>query len=204
MSPAIARADASRVVDPSQANTKLAPGADNTDDRHAPGNTDNQLPFKRNDRVQDNRFNTPELREKTLAPVNDRRAPFEMTETREKTIIDRKEFPKPEVKDRKISPDNNVMFSSQPKGDMVKKYDTVAKYQDRITDAETAASQRQPKLEKRTTFDRVNRFIFHRNGPGENDNPLSTKAGGGTTTSVSGGSQKTLTVPPPPVPPQKK
>ena len=202
--PAVARADASRVVDPSQQNTRLAPSADNTDDRHMPANTANQLPFTRNDRVQDNRFSTPEPREKTLAPVNDRRAPFEMTETREKTVIDRKNFPKPDVRDRKINQDNNVMFSSQPKGDMVKQYDKVAKYQDRLTDAETAAGQRQPKLEKRTTFDKVNRFIFHRNGPGENDNPLSTKAGGGTTTAVSGGSQKTLTVPPPPaLPPQR-
>ncbi len=194
---AASAADPTKVT-PDQQNTQLAPGADNTDTRLTPGNTDNQLPFKRDDRVQNNRFTTPELRDKQLAPVGDRRSPIDVTETREKTIIDRKDFPKPEVRDNKMSPDNAQMFRTQPKGDAIKKYDMVGKYQNRMTDAANASAQRQPKLEKRTTFDKINRFVFRRNGPGEDGNSLVTKAGGGSTAAVSGGAKKTADVPSPP------
>ncbi|HTJ77422.1 MAG TPA: hypothetical protein VL357_00335 [Rariglobus sp.] len=192
------RAEDATKVAPDQQNTQLAPGANNTDTRLAPGNADNQLPFKRDDRVQNSRFSTPELREKKLAPDADKRAPFDMTEAHEKNIIDRKDYPKPDVRENQMSPENKEMFYAQPKGDMLKSYNTVAKYQNRMTDAENAASQRQPKLEKRTTFDKINRFIFKRNGPGENGNPIVTPAGGGTTSTVSGGTQKTASAPPPP------
>jgi hypothetical protein len=196
--PPAARAEDPTKVTPNQQNTQLAPGADNSDTRLAPGNTDNQLPFKRDERVQNNRFTTPELREKQPAPVGDRRAPIDVTETREKTIIDRKDYPKPEVRDNKMSPDNAQMFRTQPTGDSIKKYDMVGKYQNRMTDAANAAAQRQPKLEKRTTFDKINRFVFRRNGPGEDGNSLVTKAGGGPSAAVSGGAKKTMDVPPPP------
>ena len=199
-----ARADDASKIAPSQQNTQLAPGGDNTYNRLAPGNTTNQLPFTRDDRVQNSRFSTPELRDKKLAPIGDRRAPFDMTEAHDKNIIDRKDYPKPDVRDNKMSPDNAQMYRDQPKGDMVKTYDMAAKYQDRISDAATAASQRQPKLEKRTTFDKINRFVFQRNGPGENGNPIVTAAGGGTSASVSGGSQKTQPAPLPPAAPQPK
>jgi len=198
------RADDASKVAPDQQNTRLAPGGDNSDNRLTPGNTNNQLPFKRDDRVQNSRFTTPDLRDKKMDPVGDRRAPFDMTETREKNIIDRKDYPKPGVRDNKMSPDNALMYRDQPKGDRVKTYDMVAKYQDRMADAATAASQRQPKLEKRTTFDKINRFVFQRNGPGENGNPIVTPAGGGTSAAVSGGTQKPQSAPPPPAVPQPK
>lgn len=193
-----ARAEDPNKIAPEQQNTRLAPGPDNNDNRLTPANTDNQLPFKRDERVQNNRFTTPELREKKMAPVGERQAPIDVKETREKTIIDRKDYPKPDVIDRKMSPDNAEMFFAQPKGDMVKKYDLVPKYQNRLTDAENAAAQRQPTLEKRTTFDKINRFVFRRNGPGENGNPIVTPAGGGAPATVSGGTQKTASAPPPP------
>ena len=193
------RAEDATKVAPDQQNTQLAPGAGNNDTRLAPGNADNQLPFKRDDRVQNSRFSTPELRDKKMAPLGDKRAPFDMTETHEKNIIDRKDYPKPEVRDNKMSPQNGRLYRDQPKGDMVKTYEMSAKYQDRLTDAATAASQRQPKLEKRTTFDKINRFVFRRNGPGEEGGKsLVTPAGGGTASTVSGGSQKTAASPPPP------
>jgi len=193
------RAEDPTKVAPEQKNTQLAPGTNNDDSRLAPGNTDNQLPFKRDDRVQNSRFSTPELRDKKLAPVGDRRAPFDVTETRDKNIVDRKDYPTPEIRDNKMSPDNGQLYRDQPKGDMVKKYDMVGKYQDRMTDAATAASQRQPKFEKRTTFDKINRFVFRRNGnPGEGDNAVVTKAGGGADATVSGGTRTTGAMPPPP------
>ncbi len=196
--PLVARAEDPTKVTPDQRNTRLAPGTDNTDTRLTPGNTDNQLPFKRAERVQNNRFTTPELRDKKLAPVGDRRSPIEVKETRDKTIIDRKDYPKPEVRENKMSPHNTQMFQTQPTGDAIKKYDMVGKYQNRMTDAANAAAQHQPKLEKRTTFDKINRFVFHRNGPGADGGSLVTKAGGGSSTTVSGGTQKTADAPPSP------
>ncbi|MFA6289434.1 MAG: hypothetical protein WC661_18795 [Opitutaceae bacterium] len=176
--PAGIRADDPSKVDPAKKNAQLAPNTDNTVTRLAPGNTDNQLPFKRDDRVQNSRFSTPELRDKKLAPVGDRRAPFDMTETRDKNIVDRKDYPKPVIRDNKMSPDNGQMYRDQPKGDMVKKYDMVAKYQDRMSDAANAAAQRQPKFEKLATFDKINRFVFKRNAPDVEAKSMVTPAGG--------------------------
>jgi hypothetical protein len=103
-----------------------------------------------------------------------------MKEKREKTIIDRKDYPKPEVRDRKLNHHDGERSRIQAEGDQIKKYDTVAKYQDRMKDTETAAAQRQPKMEKRTTFDKLNRFVFKRNGPGsETGTSLVTPAAGG-------------------------
>jgi hypothetical protein len=196
--PLAVRAEDPTKVEPAQQNTQLSPTQDNADNRLAPGNADNQRPFLRDDRVQDSRFPTPEVRDKTMAPANDRRAPVEVKETRDKTILDRKDYPKPEVRDRELNRYDGEKARIQPQGDMIKKYDTVSKYQNRLTDAEAAASQRQPKFEKRTTFDKVNRFVFHRNGPGEDGKALVTPAGGGVPTTISGGSQKNTEAPPPP------
>ena len=49
------------------------------------------------------------------------------------------------------------------------------------TDADMAAAQRAPKLEKRTTFEKLNRFVFKRNAPGSADGkPVVTPAAGGS------------------------
>ena len=174
------RADDPSKVDPARQNTQLAPTQDNADNRLAPGNVDNQRPLLRDDRVQDSRFPAPEVREKSMAPDNDKKAPIEMKETREKNIIDHKDYPKPDIRYRETNHHDGEKSRIQPTGDMVKKYDTVSKYQNRIDDAETAAARRQPKLEKTTTFDKINRFIFQRNGPGDGGNAMVTPAGGGT------------------------
>ncbi|MBW8781912.1 MAG: hypothetical protein JF599_08500 [Verrucomicrobia bacterium] len=198
MLPLAVRAEDPTKVEPAQQNTQLSPTPDTTDNRLAPGNADNQRPFLRDERVQDSRFPTPEVKDKTMAPANDRRAPVEVKETRDKTILDRKDYPKPEVRDRETSHYDGEKARIQPQGDMIKKYDTVSKYQNRLTDAETAASQRQPKFEKRTTFDKVNRFVFRRNAPGGDDKALVTPAGGGVPVVTSGGAQKAAEAPPPP------
>ncbi|MET0262057.1 MAG: hypothetical protein ABW223_04115 [Rariglobus sp.] len=94
-------------------------------------------------------------------------------------MVDRKDFPKPEVKEHEEYRRDREKSRIQPTGDQIKKYDTVAKYQDRMKDAEATAAQRQPKMEKRTSFDKLNRFIFKRNAPGsENGVSMVTPAGG--------------------------
>jgi hypothetical protein len=169
-------------IDASKQNTQLAPTPESADTRLSPGRESNQRPFFRNDHVQEQRFSTPDVIDRKDAAVGDRRAPIDITEKREKTIIDRKDYPKPEVRERELNRHDGEKSRIQPKGDMVKKYDTVSKYQSRMTDADSASAQRAPKLEKRTTFEKLNRFIFKRNAPGnENGKPLVTTPAGGST-----------------------
>lgn len=168
--------------DASAQNVDLAPTPANSDTPLSPGREANQRPFFKNEIVQEQRFRAPEVIERKDAIVGERRAPIDMSETREKEIIDRKTYPKPEVRDHQVNRHDGEKSRIQPRGDMVKKYDTVTKYQDRMADAKTATALREPKFEKRTSFDKLNRFIFKRNGPGTPDGrPMVTPAGGGAT-----------------------
>jgi hypothetical protein len=167
-------------IDASKQNAQLAPTPESADTPLSPARETNQRTFFRNEHVQDQRFHTPEVIDRKNAPVGDRRAPIDVTETREKTIIDRKAFPKPEVREREINRHNGERARIQPEGDMLKKYDMVTKYQGRMKDADEAAARRAPKFEKRTTFEKLNRFAFKRNGPGtEGGSPMVTPAAGG-------------------------
>jgi hypothetical protein len=181
MPPGLAAKDPAN-FDASAQNAELAPTPANADTPLSPAREANQRPFFRNEIVQEQRFRAPEIIERKDAVVGERRAPIDMTETREKEIIDRKNYPKPEVRDHKVNRHDGEKARIQPSGDMVKKYDTVTKYQDRMADAKTAKALREPKFEKRTSFDKLNRFIFKRNGPGTPDGrPMVTPAGGGAT-----------------------
>ncbi len=167
-------------IDASKQNSQLAPTPESADTPLSPAREGNQRTFFRNEHLQEQRFTAPDMIERKDAPVGERRAPIDVTETREKNIIDRKEFPKPEVRERVMNHHDGEMSHIQPKGDMVKTYDKVSKYQGRMTDADTAAAQRKPLLEKKTTFEKLNRFIFRRNGPGsEGGNAMVTPAAGG-------------------------
>ncbi len=167
-------------VDASKQNTQLAPTPESADTPLSPTREANQRPFFRNERLQDQRFNTPELIDRKDAAVGDRRAPIEVTETRDKVIVDRKEFPTPELREHKVNRHNGEKSHIQPKGDMLKKYDMVTRYQNRMKDADVAAAKRGPKFEKMTTFEKLNRFAFKRNGPGSPDgSPMVTPAAGG-------------------------
>jgi hypothetical protein len=171
------RAEDVTKVDAAQRNTDLAPTPESSDTRLSPGRETNQRPFLRNEHLQDQRFSAPENFERKEAIVGERRAPIDITETREKNIIERKDFTKPEVRDRELNRHDGEKSFIQPKGDQVKKYDTVSKYQSRMADADSGQFQRKPSLEKRTTFEKLNRFIFKRNAPGsENGNPTVTTA----------------------------
>ena len=168
--------------DPSKQNDQLAPTAERTDTRLAPNQEANQRPIERNDRIQDHRFQGPEKIERKDALVGEKRAPIEMKETREKTKIERKDMPKPELKTWDKNRHDGEKSDYQPTGDQVKKHEVAEKIQGRMTDAKTAAAQRQPKLEKKPSFEKINRFLFKRNGPGsEEGRAMVTTAGGGST-----------------------
>jgi hypothetical protein len=174
------RAAAPSQFDPSNKNDQLAPTPERTDTRLAPNQEANQRPIERNDRLQDQRFTAPDNIERKDASVGEKRAPIEMKETRDKTVIQRKDAPKPELKTWDKNRQSGEKFNRQPTGDDVKKYEMADKYQGRMTDAKTAAAQRQPKMEKRTTFESINRFLFKRNGPGTPDGQaMVTPAAGG-------------------------
>lgn len=165
-------------VDASKQNTRLAPSGDNADTPLSPSRETNQRTFFRNEVLEERRFHVPEQMERKDAVLGDRRAPIDVTETRDKTIIDRKEAPMPEVRERTMYFRDGEKARIQPEGEWLKQYDKVSRFQNRMKDAETAASQRQPLLEKRTTFEKINRFIFKRNGPGtESGGPMVTPAG---------------------------
>ena len=174
------RAEDPSKVDAAKRNEQLAPTPESADNRLSPGRETNQRPFLRNDHLQDQRFSAPENIESKDAAVGEKRAPIDLTEKREKTIIQRKDFTKPEVRERELNRHDGEKSFIQPKGDQVKKYDTVSKYQSRMADADSGQFQRKPSLEKRTTFEKLNRFIFKRNAPGsENGTPTVTTAAGG-------------------------
>lgn len=166
-------------VDATKQNEQLAPTPANADTPLAPSREANQRTFFKNDHVQEQRFSVPDQIERKDAAVGDRRAPIDMKEKREKTIIDRKDYPKPEVREHQQYARDGEKARIQPSGDQVKEYDKVTKFQGRMTDASAASTQREVKLEKRTTFDKLNRFIFRRNGPGsDSGKPVVTTAGG--------------------------
>lgn len=167
-------------IDASKQNAQLAPTPESADTPLSPARETNQRTFFRNEQVQDQRFRTPDVIDRKNAAVGDRRAPIDVTETREKTIIDRKAFPQPDVRERELNRHNGERAHIQPEGDMLKKYEMVTKYQGGMKDADAAAARRAPKLEKRTTFEKLNRFAFKRNGPGTEDGaPMVTPAAGG-------------------------
>src|SRR5690606_11405287 len=90
-------------VDASRQNTQLAPSGGNTDIPLSPGREANQRTFFRNDYLQEQRFHAPERFQRKEAIVGERRAPIDLTEKREKAIIDRKAYPKPEVRERVLN-----------------------------------------------------------------------------------------------------
>jgi hypothetical protein len=166
--------------DPSKKNDQLAPTPEQTNTRLAPNQEANQRPIERNDLLQDQRVKAPDEIERKDAVVGEKRAPIDIKEAREKNVIERKDVPKPDLKTWDKNRHNGEKFGRQPSGDDVKKYGMADKYQGRMTDAKTAAAQRQPKMEKRTTFESINRFLHKRNGPGSPDGQaMVTPAAGG-------------------------
>jgi hypothetical protein len=169
-------------IDAAKQNPNLSPNSETTDSRFSPANEAQQRAIQRNDTLQDQRFQTPAMIERKEAIVGEKRAPIDMQETRAKTIIERKDAPKPEIKTWDKNRHDGEKSAIQPSGDQIKKYELVDKYQSRLNDAKEAAASRQPLVQKTTTFEKINRFVFQRNGPGsDGGKAMVTTAGGGGT-----------------------
>ena len=144
-----------------------APGAMDTTKRDDRLSTEQKAvlpeakPLQRNEVLLDKRVEPPVLTRKE-AVVGDRRSSIEVGETREKKLFStpgRKEY---EVIDRKESPWSGKMSRYSTSEDAYRSR-TAIRFQDKISDASPVSRNSQAVVEKRTTFDRINRFVFQKN-----------------------------------------
>jgi hypothetical protein len=179
---AVVRAEDAAKIDPARQAEQFAPGPDNA-------RPTEKIEQQRAERVQDARAALAGLRDEPTAPLADRRAPIDVTETREKNLVERKDAPLATTPiERKDSPlsGQTARDQFQPDGSLYRNAGAVAeKFQQGIRDAELARARLQPDLGRQTTFDRLNRFVFKRNGPGTPEGgALVTAAGGGAATAL--------------------
>jgi hypothetical protein len=119
-------------------------------------------PLERNEVLMDRRFEGQEF-ERKEAPVGDRRSTIELEESREKTLFptpDQKEY---ELLERKDSPWSGKESRFSTREDAYRTQ-VAERFQDKIGDASPFPGTPTPVVSKRTTFDRINRFAFRKNG----------------------------------------
>jgi hypothetical protein len=121
--------------------------------------------------LQERRFDKQVTERKMLDAPGARRAGVEVTETRDKNVVE-KDVRQPEKIERQISPYNQKTAPISTAGDTTKP-PTVAKFQDRLSAASTANMARFPALD-RATGATINRFVFRKNG--EDDSALTSGA----------------------------
>jgi hypothetical protein len=144
-------ADATSPIDYTQRNTTYAPDGSVT--------VPKQSPASNRAAQQDKRVEKRAV-EKSLAPVGERRAGVDVTETREKPVRE-KDSRRPEVVERKAStydhktaPVSTGAHTTSPP--------MVAKYNDSMMAASAANMARFPAVDRSTTA-KINRFVFRRN-----------------------------------------
>lgn len=123
---------------------------------------------------------TPDTIEKKPAALGDRRAPLELTETREKNVRE-KESHRPEKIEQPVSRYNQQRSRVSTSADTTK-VPTVAKYQDSLTAASASNMARFPAIGAATGA-KINRFVFRKNGGELADGPQRaavTPAAGGS------------------------
>lgn len=157
---------------------QAAPGRLDTSKRASRVSTDEKAilpenkPIVRNEVLMDKRFATGTY-DKKEALVGERRSNISVEESREKKMFrtpERKEYDTIERKESTWS-GKESRFSTAEDAYRSK---TAVRFQDKIGEAMPFAGDMKPVVSKRTTFDRLNRFAFRRNG----DNAVSvTKAG---------------------------
>src|SRR6185436_7554481 len=139
----------------------------------------------RADRVQNSRAALAGLIEEPTARVAGRRAPIEIAETRAKTIVERKDAA---ISTADLLPHQDSALAGRSARDLLQPKTSVfagsgrvvERYQQSISAASGVALPHQTDLGRQTTFDRFNRFVPKRNGPGsEGGSALVTAAGGG-------------------------
>ena len=144
-------ADATTPIDYTQRNTPFAPAGSVAPEKQNPA--DKTAP------VQDKRFEKTTVDKKT-APLGERRAAIDMSETREKNVRE-KDSRRPEKIEQPESAYNHRQ-SSISTNDDTKKPPTVVKYQESLTAASASNMARFPAIDKATSA-KINRFVFRKN-----------------------------------------
>lgn len=132
--------------------------------------------MRQNDVLQDRRFSTGDVREKETATVGDRRSSIAVEEKREKKMA-----PKPElIEQEQITRKESVWNRKQSKfstGEDAYRTKVATRFQDKIGDASPFPVPNRSVTDQRTTFSRVNRFAFRKNG----DQAITATTAGGET-----------------------
>jgi hypothetical protein len=144
-------ADATSPIDYTQRNAPYSPSG-----TVAPTK---QVPATQRAPQQDKRVEKTEF-EKTTAPLADRRAGIDVTETREKQVRE-KDSQRPDVKDRKTSSYDHQTATVSTGADTTRP-PMVAKYNDSMIAASATNMARFPAVERATTA-KINRFVFRKN-----------------------------------------
>jgi hypothetical protein len=147
-------ADATSPIDYTQRNAPFTPAAGAT---VVP---EKQIPTP-NGAVQDKRFDKTTI-EKKPAPQGERRAGFEVKETRDKHVQE-KDSHRPETREQPKSAFDHRPAAIATSTDTTKP-PTVAKYQDSLAAASATNMARFPALD-RATGAKINRFVFRKNPP---------------------------------------
>ncbi len=117
--------------------------------------------IEQNEVLQDRRFDAETVEKKT-AIVGERRSTIPV-EGREKEM-----FSTPDVREKKIRDRQDSVWSGKRSlistSDDAYRTRVADRFQDRITDASPVGKKGKSALDKRTSFDRVNRFAYRRNG----------------------------------------
>jgi len=151
-------ADATSPIDYTQRNAPYAPGGTVAPTKQAPATNRSSQ--------QDKRVEKTEF-EKTTAPLADRRAGIDVTETREKQVRE-KDARRPAANDRKTSSYDHQTANVSTGADTTRP-PMVARYQDSLTAASATNMARFPAVERATTA-KINRFVFRKN-PAETATP---------------------------------
>jgi hypothetical protein len=171
--PSGARAEDPAKIDPSQQVNALNPSPDTT-------KTEEKVGIKHEENLQGKRATIPGVIQEPMSPLNGATAPIDVTETHPKNIVPRKDAaisttPLPR-KDSNLN-GQTAPDELQPKANLFSGSGIVAeKFQQRLTDANTANVRLSPELQKTTSFGELNRFVFRHNGPGRFRCPETARA----------------------------
>jgi len=117
--------------------------------------------LERNEVVMDKRFQTASV-EKKEALVGQRQSSITVEESKPKELItpDRKTY---DTIERKESPWTGKESRYSTTEDTYRTR-VATRFQDKIGEASPFAKEAKPAIKQRTTFDRINRFVFRKNG----------------------------------------
>jgi len=133
------------------------------------------VPLERNEGLIDKRFETSTI-ERQEALLGERRSTIELKEGKEKKMFQAPENKKFETIERKESAWAGKKSRYSTSEDAYRSK-VATRFQEKIGEASPFAGEVKPVVSQRTTFDRVNRFVFQRD---EDETTKVTTAGGGT------------------------